>query len=182
MILLCILLFQIGCKETSQKTKNLVNLWIGKKIILPDKNLMRRIEKGSPNLLYKKLKIITFIDGDCSVCVDELQEWKKLLKKIDTAKVGFVCLINSNDKLITFERLDSLEIHLEHPYFYDERDSLRIKNAIPDDKLFQTFLVNEQNEVLLLGNPTRHKKMEALYLKEIKKTVQCKTKTEHLRY
>ena len=89
-----------------------------------------------------------------------MNQWK-------TERVGFLYIIESNDKLITFKNLDSLQIKLNYPYFYDVGNILKKKNNISDEKLHQTFLLDKSNRVILVGNPTKHIGIEKLYTKEL---------------
>lgn len=118
-----------------------------------------------------KVKVVTFINADCSSCIEDLKEWTLFVNKADMNKVRFIFLIRSNYGNTTFENLNTNKIDFDLPYFYDNNDSLFTLNKISEDKLFQTFLLDEQNKVKLIGNPIGHKRLSDLYLKEIQQTI-----------
>ena len=160
----------IGCNNRNQEVVDFVNNWKNKRIELPNISLMRNINnKNSLGILSKKTKILTFINGDCGSCINELKLWKELMKEINTTKTSFIYIIYSKNKLNTFKYLDSTIIKLNYPYFQDDQKQYLLKHKFPEDTRFQTFLLDVDNKVVLLGNPNYNQEIKSLYLKEIQK-------------
>lgn len=172
-ILIIIFCFLFACKNKSE-ISIIVNKWQGKQFVLPDDSLMINTYRKNINPLSKKQKIVAVIDASCGVCVSELKDWEVFMKDIDTNKVGFIFLLHSIDKLMIFEKLNSSLIHFSYPYFYDIRKMVICKNNIPENKLFQTFLLDSTNHVVLIGNPIRNNELATLYKSEIRKTISSK--------
>lgn len=162
-ILLC--LFD-SCRSKPQ-IKAVVEEWQGKELILPTSNLMKNAEKFHFNPLSKKLKILTLINASCGKCVEELVDWKKFMAQTDTSRVGFIFLCYSIDEFIGFDRMDSTTIKLSYPYFQDRDRKLIVENSFSKNILYHTFLLDEVNKVILVGNPIYHEQIRNLYLKEI---------------
>ena len=79
----------INCSQQNKKTSNLIKKWQGKEVFFPNDSLFRNDFKKYPNPLMKKLKIFIPINGDCNMCIDELEKWKLFIEKdIDTSIVG----------------------------------------------------------------------------------------------
>jgi hypothetical protein len=57
----------------------------------------------------------------------------------------------------------------------------RANPHIPDDPLFHTFVLNEQDSVVLVGDPFKNEKMEKLLLKVIEKEKQRRKKDKNIR-
>ncbi len=131
-----------------------------KKIELP--NIQEDLQNS------KSLKIATYINGDCSVCISELSIWKEWVIK-DSCSVQFLFFFHSTDSL----RLDYIiknYFNIEYPLIYDKESKyLSINDIKKDDKMFQTFLLDKDNNVLLVGNPLLNKKLADLYKREIEK-------------
>ena len=53
----------------------------------------------------------------------------------------------------------------DEPVCIDEKDSLNLLNRFPQRMDFQTFLLNEDNQVVAVGNPVYNSKVRDLYLK-----------------
>jgi hypothetical protein len=158
-------LLLISCKNETVN-KNLTS----KMIFLPSVKLMRG-DTNKVNPLLKKIKIFTVIDGSCPTCVDKLIDWEKYIKKIDTAHVGFVILILSEDNFFTFDELNKNYIKFSYPYFYDIKKALSSKNNLLDYNSVNTFLLNSKNEVILTGNPIEKKEIFNQYEIEINKRI-----------
>ncbi len=165
----------MSCKN-EPKIYVLSDNWIVKKIILPTSNLMISDSTKTINPLLKKTKIFTQIDGSCPLCVDKLKGWKIFMKTIDTSKVGFVFLINSEDSLFTFKELNREYIKLSYPYFHDIKRAISSQNKL-DYEFATTFLLNDENEVILDGDPTKNKKTLNQYNLEINKIIRKKKPT-----
>ena len=81
-----------SCGQENVNEK-IVSKWLGKQVELPKIDFLKN--NASVNPYDKKIKILTLIDGDCSVCVEELKAWEAFMSKVDTTKVGFVFVIYS---------------------------------------------------------------------------------------
>ena len=55
----------------------------------------------------------------------------------------------------------------KHPICIDEGDYLNKLNHFPADMAFQTFLLDNDNRVVAMGNPIHNLKVRELYLKII---------------
>ncbi len=163
----------MSCKKN--RGEQLLDEWIGKQIVLPEKGLIQnKGYKYIPN--GKAIKVMIIINGDCSVCIEELKWWKKFMRKIDTSRVGFIFSIQSYDNLTAFKAMDSLEINLNYPYYHDKEKEYTIKNGFPEEKLYQTFLLNNNNEIVIVGNPKMSKGLSNLYLKKINELINKNSK------
>lgn len=163
-IILCVF---IRCKESNVEKKD-ISKWFNKEIVLPNDSLIVNNQKF-PNPLIKKIKILSLINGDCSVCYDELREWKEFIKEVDTGKVGFIFNIYTFNDLIAFEDMNRNTLKFKYPYFKDVGAKIKEINDFSDDKIYKTVLLDEFNKVILIGNPNVHPDIRKLYLNEIKK-------------
>ncbi|WP_281299290.1 hypothetical protein [Flavobacterium limnophilum] len=167
-IILCSVSFFTSYDAKSQNQAKIEN-WYGKKIILPSAKLMRSDNKKHTNPLSRKIKIVTVINGSCGACVIELKKWKDYMRTVDTSQVGFIYLIQSEDDLFTFKELNRDFIKLSYPYFYDIKKAITKANKLTDNMAYHTFLLNNKNEVILVGNPNKDKKIFDQYKIEINK-------------
>jgi hypothetical protein len=159
------------CYQLQSQTKDQKVSLKGKKIILPSAVLLRIDGQKNINPLSKRIKIFTVINGSCALCIDDLKEWKTYMTTVDTSKVGFVFLVHSEDDLYTFKELNSNYIKLAYPYFHDVKKKIVIANKLMDNKDYQTFLLDNNNVVVLTGNPAKNKKTFKLYFDEINKRI-----------
>ncbi len=158
------------CSGQQKDTKPVVNEWIGKKIQLPKLNSIKKNEEISINPLNKKIKILALINGECGVCMDELEKWKKYMNKVDILEVGFIFLIYYSSYMDN-NYLDSSGLQFDYPYFEDFGQKYIIENKFPREKQYQTFLLNKSNKVILIGNPIVNESISNLFLKTIEKEI-----------
>jgi hypothetical protein len=173
---LSILIYIYGCsvnqeRKRSKEIEKIVTEWYGRKIVMPDSvfiliNKKLSIPKEDPFHSINK-KILTFISGDCEKCIYNLREWSILLDSIKT---------NNNIKLIVIILTSDIEQFVEKfnqdipkeiiPYFDVYFKFLTTYN-LPDDWALRTFLLDNNNRVLLIGNPIYNSKLKKLYLQKI---------------
>ena len=66
-------------------------------------------------------------------------------------------------EIVSILRLERFDV----PVFIDYEREFEKLNPLPENQLFRTFLLDENNKIILVGNPTRG--MEKLYLKVLNK-------------
>ena len=84
----------------------------------------------------------------------------------DLGKVGSELieeLISKEKEIISTLRLEKFNV----PVFIDYRRKFDELNRLPENQLFRTFLLDENNKIRLIGNPIHG--MEKLYLKVLNK-------------
>lgn len=160
----------VSCRNKEMHSINIeVKYWLGKKVYVPKLSDMRSLKRkpiSSP--LEKKAKIMTIINASCGTCIEELKKWNDFIKITDTSLVGYVFLLYSNDDLMTFENTNENYLQFLYPYFIDKENKVIEKNGFNiEQKNYSTFLLNEENEIVLVGNPIYNKSISDLYLKEI---------------
>ncbi|MEM9884408.1 MAG: hypothetical protein AAF849_00835 [Bacteroidota bacterium] len=150
-----------------QEKKTISNSKIGSTIILPDNALIRNTVSNKVNPLEKEIKIFTTIDGNCGQCAIELNSWKSFMEELKNSNIGFIYLIESSDKMRTFNTMNNEGINLDYPVFYDEGKKIYVKNNLSDSKHFNTFLLNSKNEIVLTGSPIVNEDIAMLYKQKI---------------
>lgn len=158
----------VGNQSCKNKEYDNVSKWYGKLMVLPDERAMFNASYNGLKPHEKKIKILSFINGGCGPCVEELKEWKSFMALVDTSDVGFLFLIHSTDIIEDFQAKDSLYINLEYPYYNDNDQRIFKSNNLPENKYLHSFLLDENGKVVLIGNPSNDK-MKNLYLKYINK-------------
>ena len=114
--------------------------------------------------------ILHYVDTvGCVSCKLQLSRWNKFVEELDSISNSKAkCLLSfspMNKKVL----LKSLRINRFDYYVYiDEKDSLNKLNAFPDNEAFHTFLLDENNKVLAIGNPIHNPNIKDLYLRIIR--------------
>ena len=119
------------------------------------------------NGLFKG-RLFTYIDTiGCSTCNFRALDWKRIIHEADS--------ITSNVTFIFYAHLknyEEFEVYtginrFNYPIFYDYEGKCDRQNHLPDDVFYQTFLLDENNKVQLIGKPIPDSKLWELYKKII---------------
>jgi len=173
-ILSTVLLIFDSCNQKSKETKQRVDQYLGKSIHLPKDSEVLFKDSLYHNFKLMKdtsaLKITTLLWGDCHSCIKDLEKWEELYqiaKNEKNLKIYFYLFasdIKTFRKNLYTKKIYKYPLILDTGYVYMDRNDLAMEH-----KNFQTFLLDEKNKVVLIGNPTSNKKLRELYMNEINK-------------
>ena len=159
----------ISCRESKQRTnaEEIVKEWTGKTIQFPNVLTCKSLGKDAvcTELFGRPYKVLVYIDSSgCMGCKLRMQEWKKIIKEMDSIapeNVSFLFFFNPKDE----RELDILmkQEQFDYPIFVDKANLIDELNNFPKDMKFQSFLLNEQNEVLAIGSPSMNFQVWELY-------------------
>ncbi len=166
------LLLVLSCspqkKDWSEMTsKEIIKTLINTQIYIPEDLLIYENDElvafDSISLSGSKFKIITLIYGDCEKCIKSINSWHDLENEIiqkEQLKMYFVILTSNPDFFI--ERYLP-EIGISSSILIDKSYNFLIKNNFPPYKRFHTFLLDRNNEIMLIGTPFYNDKSMQLY-------------------
>ena len=170
--LLFLFLLFISCKETEkERITRLVTEWQGKEIIFPENPVFTRYVNDTVDYQIPEsdFKVVVYVDSiGCTSCKLLLYRWKDLIAQVDSLTdqaVPFLFFFHPKDgkELREFLRRD----HFDLPVVVDHQDAFNRKNNFPSETTFQTFLLDRDNKVVVLGNPVLNLSVKALYLEQI---------------
>lgn len=170
--LIILLLFLLACQDKKKdEIKHLVSEWQGKEIRFPKDMVFARFATDTVDFTLPKSphKVLVFVDSiGCTSCKLQLHRWKELIQYTDSITQGTVPF------LFFFQSDDKKEIryllkkdNFDKPICMDQSDRLNELNHFPADGRFQTFLLDKDNKVVMIGNPIHNPNIRELYLKEI---------------
>lgn len=123
---------------------------IGKKIILDD------ISDSSVSIFT----IVYYLNHEgCTPCKLQPNRWNHFINMLDSLANVRVFFILESDSSV-FNEFDL-------PIYYDSKNVFFYKNNLPSDPRFHCFLLDENNKVILIGNPVQNPKIKELYLRTI---------------
>jgi len=141
-------------------------------IILPD--TLQVLINDTIKYLYNtdihsyRLKIVTvFNDSDCYKCYylkfNSLKHFTEKLTSFEhVILIVFFC--GSSEY---FKRIVYPEIAFSSPVILDRKCVFISRNKLPDSEEYNTLLLDENNKVLLIGDPTQNAETERLYINKI---------------
>ena len=168
--------FACSCKNNSRQKEiaKIVTEWTGKEILFPENIPCYVSGKDTLSELcnqyfQKEFKILMYVDSaGCSSCRLKLFEWQQLIQEADSlfqGKIGFLLFFQPKNEremayLFTRDRFD-------FPVFMDMKGTMNRLNRFPQAMEYQCFLLDKDNKVMMIGNPTLNPKIWELYKAQI---------------
>ena len=157
----------------------LVEEWQGKEVLFPENPVFTRQLKDTvdyriPDAEYK---VLVYVDSiGCTSCKLQLPKWKEFIAYVDSVsgkQIPFLFFFQSKDnkELRYILRRDNFRL----PVCGDSQDEFGKLNRFPNEQMFQTFLLDQDNRVKVIGNPIHNLSVKELYLKEIEGVKQSET-------
>lgn len=157
----------ISCHKNHGRTEaeKIVTEWIGKTIQFPNGITLTLQGIDSLDNSITPYKILFYADSiGCTSCKLQLYKWNTLIKEVESTmseKVSF---------LFYFQPKDLKELQLlfkqdrfNHSVFIDQENRINKINKFPNEPEFHCFLLDNNNKVLSIGNPTLNTKIWDLY-------------------
>jgi hypothetical protein len=175
--------FFYSCKENKKRTEvqQIVTEWIGKTVQFPESIQCNILGKDTvpglcSGLFQKEYKILLYVDSSgCSSCRLKLAQWRQLIEEADSLfqeNLGFLLFFQPKSKKelgILFQR-----DKFDYQVFIDMNNTINHRNHFPQHQEYQCFLLDSNNKVLMIGNPTLNPKIWELYKEVITGEVSTK--------
>ena len=156
-----------------KSAKQIVAEWTGKEIVfpagIPCQSMGSDIDYVDP--ANQNYKILLYVDSTgCTSCRLRLSDWKQIVAEADSLFRGRV------DFLFFFQPKKQDEKELQfffrqngftYPVFIDTNNEIDKINKFPSDIQYQSFLLDKDSKVLLIGNPSINKGIWQLFKKYI---------------
>lgn len=142
-----------------------------KLILFPGDSTLSQINspKNLSTLLSENsFKIVNYLDAGCSSCVYELTETQAFSNSLSRQKmaVPFIIIMTGAPKA-NIDYIVTDQAHLKLPVFYDKDGVFFKMNSLPENKVYQTFLLDKENRVVFAGSPVK----EHSFVKEYERII-----------
>ena len=149
----------------------LVEEWQGKEVRFPENPVFTRQLKDTVDyrIPEAEYKVLVYVDSiGCTSCKLQLPKWKELIAYVDSVSGGQVPFLfffqsKDNKELRYILKRDNFRL----PVCVDSQNEFGKLNRFPSELMFQTFLLDKDNRVKVIGNPIHNLSVKELYLKEI---------------
>lgn len=158
-----------SCQKEDRVTKEIKEMY-GRKITFVSgyESISYNDSLSVDSIIKKKIKIVSYIDDfPCTSCTfNMLEDWISTIETL-SKDVIFLIILNARNKE---ELRANLKIHRIHlPVMYYKTDTFKIQNQLDVLARNRTFLLNQDDEIVLVGEPFQNKSMCELYKKNINK-------------
>lgn len=164
-----------SCKNNKQKDDVIKTIaeWTGKEIKFPQGITCTSMGKDTAciDLYSNNYKIILYVDSlGCTSCRLKLAEWKKLMNDSDSIfskKPEFIFFFQPKKKDEKELQFIFRQHGFRHPVFIDRENKINQLNNLPSKTEHQCFLLDKDNKILIVGNPSLNPGIWTLYKKVI---------------
>lgn len=159
-----LVLFLCACGNNKKSIASMLSEWQGKEIVFQGRPIFTQGKDTVDYLKQTKYKILVYTDSiGCVGCKLRLEDWRKFIahtKTVTNEPVQFLFFFSK----LSPEKVNNIlkDYQFEIPVCVDIRDSIGILNDFPEDFRYQTFLLDDKNKVLIVGNPIYNPKIGQL--------------------
>lgn len=166
-----VLLIMVSCGVGRDVEADLARL-MAEPITLPSNSTLMVQGKDTVinGFLESDCKMVIYTDSaSCSSCaLNKLYLWQDMidysLENGEIVKFYFIFNPPSNENI----RLTLRNSMLDYPVLLDSLGEFeRLNPHLPKNKAMHTFLLDENNNVILVGNPLQNKEIEKMFYKEV---------------
>lgn len=171
-ILLGLSFVTICCTNKHSDISSIVKSWENRKINYPKQMHFNNANDEVVPLDYSgRYKVLCYIDSaGCTSCKlkNQLFRWVQFMNLVDNLtdySTAFIFAIQSNNK----EQIQRLLIdyNFSYPVFFDTKGELKSINKLPEQEELCCFLLDRNDNVVLMGNPIYGEKMQKLFLETL---------------
>ncbi len=161
-----------SCKKYKQRndTVRVIKEWTDKEIKFPKELACSSSGKDTVciDLYSDSYKVLLYVDSTgCISCRLKLSEWKKIMNEADSLfsqkSLEFVFFFHPKKR-------DEKELQqilksngFRHPVFIDKENKIDKLNNFPSKSEYQCFLLDKDNKVAIVGNPSLNQDVWTLF-------------------
>ena len=170
--LVCLL---FSCTEKNIK-REILQLQ-SQKILIPTDSMLHQIN-GRDTILGNtfdiSIKLVVYSDSSiCSSCaLQALNKWDSFIQKANKSqgKLQLFFIFSPRKREVIQVKNMIATYALDYPVFIDTMKIFTKYNPhLPMHPMFHIFLLDEEDQVIVVGNPLKNKKLSAIYEKTINK-------------
>lgn len=161
-----ILMFCIAaCHNTSKTAADMVDHWLDKKVIFPANSVFTLYGKDTVDYTttYVDYKLLVYVDTvgctSCKLQLEQWHDWIQYLNKKSPYKVSYLFYFFPKNAEELKELLEYNKFPI--PVCMDEKDEINHLNHF--NKGIHVLLLDENDRVVLIGNPILNPKIKDLY-------------------
>lgn len=172
-------IFLAGCNPSKLKIEKNIKQMQSMRVKIPIDNLDYWTSDSLEDpIIYERarLKLVVYVDStECSMCyISKLFFWNEILKLEKKHKKNFsIFFIVEPSQKSRKNILESLKRDkLIHPIYIDTLGIFAHSNPnIPKEVMYHTFLVDENDSIIFVGNPLNNKKTKDVLMQRIDNTL-----------
>ena len=168
-IILCLF---VACTNRNQQFAKEMKALQSKEIKLPSKGLvlLQSTELHEVEMNEKALKLVIYTDSvGCTACaINQINLWDSFIDYANqfNNQLRFYFIFSPVKKDLNSIKLAIANSMFEYPIVLDTlREFEKLNPHLPKNRSFHSFLLDKNNNVILVGNPMQNKRIEEMFYK-----------------
>lgn len=173
-----ILLFFNSCSMRERQFSNEIALLQSKAIRLPSNVLIMRQDTILPknDINENGYKLVVYVDSvDCTPCaINHIGLWGTFINytKQTSDQLRFHFIFSPKKRELQNTKLILTNTKFDHPIMLDTlREFEKLNPHLPKNRALHTFLLDENNNVILVGSPLQNRKVKEMFYKIVDEKV-----------
>lgn len=169
---LLVTILGVACSNREQQIVEGIKVLQSRTVQLPSNGLIMRQGKVlHENIANDKgLKLVVYADSvGCTGCaINHIDSWGSLVDYAEqfNDRLGFYFIFSPLKRELRGTELMIANSMFDYPIMLDTlKEFERLNPHLPKNKALHTFLLDENNNVILVGNPLHNKKIEEMFYK-----------------
>lgn len=150
--------------DISKNETKINQKWKGKNVFFGES--LKSLSKNAPPNNKAKFTIVAYYDGGCSVCYFQLKKWFEIMKSFEVYKnVSFKFILSGYNRVYLENNLKVLKFPIDYVQ-HDEKEEFVNEYKFLLDPYYENsaMLLDKDNKVLFIGNPTISKNVKERYI------------------
>lgn len=177
-LLLLLIIIVLSCDKQSRIERTLYEMECNP-ILIPIEDLVCcPYDSTCDSIDTYKYKMVIYADSSrCSSCfIKHLSKWNEYLDLEKKGKVEVIFILETKKAELEHYCYETRFSRINHPVYFDTEGFFRNKNPhIPANELFHVFLIDQNDRIILVGNPVTNPKIRNMFIETLNK-VQTQTK------
>lgn len=166
LIFACICLVISSCKNDAE-IRNTLQKMYGMEILFPKRGIVKMSKDNTNiyNIYNEDNKIVVYVDSSfCTGCtMRKIGEWNRYKKDIKDHIFTIYIILEKNQSLDDIENL-YYNSDVLYPIIVDTCYMFRKMNPrLPKEDIFHTFVLNNENKIVFVGDPIVNQNVEKLF-------------------
>lgn len=169
---ICMIFLGVACSKRERQFSKEIKVLQSQTIQLPSKGLIMQQGKKlqKVNLNEEVLKLVVYIDSvECTPCaINHIDSWRPLVGYAEqfNNQLRFYFVFSPMKKELRGTELMLSNTMFDYPILLDTLGEFeRLNPHLPKNRALHTFLLDENNNVILVGSPLRNKKIAEMFYK-----------------
>ena len=171
---ICTALFFVACSNRERQFTQEIKVLQSKAIQLPSKGLFMRqgVEVQKIDVNKEVLKLVVYADSiGCTACaINHIDSWGHFIDYAEqfNNQLRFYFIFSPMKKEVRGTELMIANTMFDYPILLDTLGEFEKLNPhLPKNRALHTFLLDENNNVILVGNPSQNRKIKEMFYKTV---------------